>query len=71
MEISEYERDTRAMLQDFKKDVQGAIKELDADIKEIRKLVTNELMHRYPAWITLFVSLMTGIIGALLSAVLR
>ena len=62
---SQYERDTREMHKDFKSEVNGDLKAIWRELKEIQKALNTRL----PIWATLLISILTMAVGALGSQV--
>lgn len=70
MSPEQYEIDTRVMLAEFKVEVKDDIKYLIGKIDSLDVDVTNHLMHRLPTWATLYVSLLSVLVGGLVIGIL-
>jgi len=66
MEISTYEKDTRAMLEKVEKRLNGNLERMWTKLDHIEEKVN----RRVPPWVLAIISLLTGILGVTLSKLL-
>lgn len=65
-----YGEDTRKMLDEFKSDVKDQMAYLINKIDGMDTRVNNHLMHRLPTWATLYISLLSALVGGLVIGIL-
>lgn len=59
-EPSDYEKDTREMFKLLREDI-------GTKLNKLEMLVTNHLFHRIQPWVLVVISLLTGLLGAVIA----
>lgn len=66
-----FSEDNRIMLNALSKEVKENYTKLEHHIDELSTLVTTQLFHRLPPYVTIVISILTGIIAFMGGAVLK